>query len=187
MPGEIRDKWVPVTTALPVLNLRMEERHPMWRLAANILNKLSRTADNGWSSSLGDGRDTNISSPYKVSRYEMFTRVSNLHWYSTGGGHLWMRQWNFGFHKVRGISWLAENRLASQEGLCFIEQVSKSSLNTNSNTQETVLSPSSILPPPSSNCVFIPAKKNSASVSKALLFQILWGGGFKNFEKSEFA
>jgi len=28
----------------------------------------------------------------------------------TGGGHLWMRWWNFGFYKMRGICWLAENR-----------------------------------------------------------------------------
>ena len=34
-----RDKWVPVTTAWPVLRLRMEERPPIWRVAANILNK----------------------------------------------------------------------------------------------------------------------------------------------------
>ena len=26
-----------------------------------------------------------------------------------------------GLHKMRGVSWLAENRLASQEGLCFME------------------------------------------------------------------
>ena len=25
----------------------------------------------------------------------------------TDGGHLWIRWWTFGFHKVRGISWLA--------------------------------------------------------------------------------
>jgi hypothetical protein len=24
----------------------------------------------------------------------------------TGGGHLWMRKWTFGFHKMWGISWL---------------------------------------------------------------------------------
>ena len=29
----------------------------------------------------------------------------------TGGGHLWMRLWAFGFHKIRGISWPAENPL----------------------------------------------------------------------------
>ena len=33
----------------------MEERPPMWRVAANKLNRQSRTADRGWSSSLGVG------------------------------------------------------------------------------------------------------------------------------------
>ena len=47
------DKWVPVTTAWHVLRLRMEERPPIRRVAANKLNKQSRTADEGWSSSLG--------------------------------------------------------------------------------------------------------------------------------------
>ena len=28
---------------------------PIWRAASNILNKQSRTADKGWTSSLGDG------------------------------------------------------------------------------------------------------------------------------------
>ena len=45
--------WVcqPVTTTdnLRYLRLRMEERTPVWRLAANILNKQSCTADKGWS------------------------------------------------------------------------------------------------------------------------------------------
>ena len=40
-------KWVPVTTAWRVLRLQMEERLPVWRVAANILNKQSRTADKG--------------------------------------------------------------------------------------------------------------------------------------------
>ena len=43
----VRDKWVPVTTAWRVLRLRMEERPPVWRVAANKLNKQSRTADKG--------------------------------------------------------------------------------------------------------------------------------------------
>jgi len=36
----------------------------------------------------------------------------------TGGGHLWMRRWTFGFLKLQWISWLPEDRLllASQEG-----------------------------------------------------------------------
>ena len=37
------------------------------------------------------------------------------------GGSLWMRWWTFGFHKMRGIPWLAEDLLASQEGLCCME------------------------------------------------------------------
>ena len=41
----IHDKWVPVATARRVLRLRMEERYPLWRVYANILNKQSRTAD----------------------------------------------------------------------------------------------------------------------------------------------
>jgi len=59
----VRDKWVPVTTAWRVLRLRMEERPPIWRAVANILNKQSRTADEGWSSSLGVGRGANNTSP----------------------------------------------------------------------------------------------------------------------------
>jgi len=43
----------------------MEEQPPIWRVAANILNKQSRTADKGWSSSLGVGRGANNSSLLK--------------------------------------------------------------------------------------------------------------------------
>ena len=57
------DKWIPVTTAWRVLRLRMEEGPLIWRVAANKLNKQSRTADKGWSSSLGVGRGANDSSP----------------------------------------------------------------------------------------------------------------------------
>jgi hypothetical protein len=35
----------------------------VWRVAANILNKQSRTADKGWPSSLGAGRGAKNSSP----------------------------------------------------------------------------------------------------------------------------
>jgi hypothetical protein len=37
----------------------------------------------------------------------------------------WVRWWTFRFRKMWGISWLAANQLASQEGLCSMEQVSK--------------------------------------------------------------
>ena len=52
----LSDKWVSVTTAWRVLRLRMEERPPILRVAANILNKQSWAADKGWSSSLEVGR-----------------------------------------------------------------------------------------------------------------------------------
>ena len=45
--------WVPVTTAWRVLRLRMEDRPPIWGVAANKLKKQSWTAEKGWSSSLG--------------------------------------------------------------------------------------------------------------------------------------
>ena len=36
------DKWVPVTTAWRILKLQIEEWPPIWRVAANILNKQSQ-------------------------------------------------------------------------------------------------------------------------------------------------
>jgi len=50
MVGNIRDKWAAFTTAWRFLRLRMEERPPIRWVAANVLNKQSRTADKGWSS-----------------------------------------------------------------------------------------------------------------------------------------
>jgi len=58
-------KWAPVTTSWRVLRLRMEERPPILRVAANILNKQSRTAGKGWSSSLGVESSANNSSLLK--------------------------------------------------------------------------------------------------------------------------
>jgi len=59
---KFRDKWVPVTTAWYALRLQMEEWPPIWRVAANILIKQFWTADKGWTSSLGVGRDVDNSS-----------------------------------------------------------------------------------------------------------------------------
>ena len=59
--------WVAVTTAWRVLRLRVEELPPILRVAANILNKQSRTADKGWSSSLGVGRGADNSSPQNLA------------------------------------------------------------------------------------------------------------------------
>ena len=74
----IHGKWVPVTTAWCVLRFQMEERPPIWRVAANILNKQSRTADKGWSSSLGFSRVLTTRHHKNLSCYKLFTRVSDL-------------------------------------------------------------------------------------------------------------
>ena len=73
--------WVPVTKAWCVPSLRVEERPPIWRVAANILNKLSRTADKGWSSSLGLGEV--LTSPRRKNwlSYETWTLASVLGWH----------------------------------------------------------------------------------------------------------
>jgi hypothetical protein len=39
----------------------------------------------------------------------------------TGGGMLWTQWRSFDFHKTRGISWLAEDLLAAQKGLSYME------------------------------------------------------------------
>jgi hypothetical protein len=44
------------------------------REAANILNKQSQTADEGWSSSFGVGRGANNSSPKRISLLQKFIR-----------------------------------------------------------------------------------------------------------------
>jgi len=48
-----------------VLTLRMEEWPPIWRVAVNILNKQSQTADKGWFSSLRVGQGSKNSSLLK--------------------------------------------------------------------------------------------------------------------------
>jgi hypothetical protein len=76
----ISDKRVPVTTAWDVLRLRLETRPAIWRVAANILNKQSRTADGGMDFQLG-GLGEALTTPHlrNVSCHEMFTqRASDL-------------------------------------------------------------------------------------------------------------
>jgi len=45
----------------------MEQWPPVWRVAANVLNKLSWTADKVWSSNLEVGQGANNPSPYKLA------------------------------------------------------------------------------------------------------------------------
>jgi hypothetical protein len=52
------------------VSLRMEERLPLWRVPANILNKQSKTADKEWSSSLGLGEVPTTPHSKKLPCYE---------------------------------------------------------------------------------------------------------------------
>jgi hypothetical protein len=46
-----------VSTAMHLHRLRIRDGLKIWKVAVNILNKKSRTADSGWSSGLGLGRE----------------------------------------------------------------------------------------------------------------------------------
>jgi hypothetical protein len=80
------DKWVPVTTTWFVFRLRMEERPPIWCVAENILNKLSRTTDKRWSSGSWAMccHLLTVKTGFVTEREHVFRT-----W--TGGGHLWLR------------------------------------------------------------------------------------------------
>jgi len=64
--SSIYEMYEIVTTAWRVLRLRVEERPPIRRVAANKLNKHSRTADEVWSSSLGFGHGAKNTSLLKL-------------------------------------------------------------------------------------------------------------------------
>jgi hypothetical protein len=58
------DKWVPCHHGMARPQVADGgDGLQIWRVAANILNKQSRTADGGWSSSLGVGRGANNPPP----------------------------------------------------------------------------------------------------------------------------
>jgi hypothetical protein len=74
----------------------------IWRIAVNILNKQSRTADKGWSSRLGVGSGANNSSPYKIILLREFTR-------SFGYGY-GCETWSLILRKEHRL-WVFENRV----------------------------------------------------------------------------
>jgi hypothetical protein len=96
------------------------------QVTANVLNWQSRTADKAWSFSLWGWTRC-----WQPRHFVAFHKASELDWLfgtthlntGTDGGLLWMWWWTSRFHKMAGISGLAEDRLASQEGLCYIELV----------------------------------------------------------------
>jgi hypothetical protein len=61
---ELNNRWVPChhSMARPQVAYGGNTLQ-VWRVAANILNKQSRTADKEWPTSLGVGRGANNSSP----------------------------------------------------------------------------------------------------------------------------
>ena len=72
------DKWVPVTTAWLVLRLRLEERPPVWRVAANIVNKSCGQPTRGGPPAWGLGEL--LTTPHRKNWpcYEMGTCASDL-------------------------------------------------------------------------------------------------------------
>jgi len=104
-----RDKWVPVTTAWRVLRLQMEERPPVWRVAAIILNNRGNQQGvilqlGGWARcwQLLSVKNGIITHRGHLSRTWIDTLVRNkkrkrdMIWtgpswlrIGTGGGHLW--------------------------------------------------------------------------------------------------
>ena len=63
----------------------MEEQPPIWRVVANILNKQSRRVNTGWSSSLGNVRDTNNFSAKTLALLQngyVYLRLGLIHWFS---------------------------------------------------------------------------------------------------------
>jgi hypothetical protein len=59
----IHVRWVPCHHGMACPQVTDGDALQLWRAAANILNKQSRTAEKGWPSSLGVGRGANNSSP----------------------------------------------------------------------------------------------------------------------------
>jgi len=71
-------KRVHVTTTSNLLSLRMQESSPARKVAANVLNKQSRTAEKEWSSSLGFAQGGNDFSTYKCIMLQAITKSCRL-------------------------------------------------------------------------------------------------------------
>ena len=70
--------WVPVTTAWRLFRLWMEERRPIWRVAANILHKQSRTSDKRDGPPVWElGEMLTTSHRKNILRYGMFTQKAS--------------------------------------------------------------------------------------------------------------
>jgi hypothetical protein len=78
-------------------------------------------------------RDDSIKIDIKLIGGEDERVWTGLIWFRTekSGGFWWTREWTFGFHKMRVVSWQAEELLASKERLCCTELVSCSPVHCN--------------------------------------------------------
>ena len=87
---------------------RMGERRGVYRVVVGKPEGKTRLEDSGL------GRRIILRWIFRSSDVGVWTGSSWMR-IGTGGVNLWMR---YRFHKMRGISWLDEKGLASQEGLC---------------------------------------------------------------------
>jgi len=75
------ENLVPVTTAWCVLRLQMEGQTPIWRVAANILNKSPGQPTRGGPPAWGMGKLLTTPHHKNVSCYKMFTKkATDLDW-----------------------------------------------------------------------------------------------------------
>jgi hypothetical protein len=51
----------------------------------------------------------------------MSSKIMDMNSYKTSGTLLWIRYWNFGFHKMLGSSWVAAQLMAPLEGSVFLK------------------------------------------------------------------
>jgi len=103
----------------------------------------------------------------------------------TSSGFFWMRQWIVWFHKMQGISWLAEGQSASQERLCTTESISWSLFQTRWSLSSLFITPNNSLTKEQSEYMltnfFILATKGTRTLgtqsSKPQLNRIKWTWG----------
>ena len=129
----LHDKWVSVTTARLVLRLRMNGRSPNMERGCEYVEYV--VADRRRVVVLHLGCWAMCWQLLTLKMTILWTihdclRLGLIPWcklsngkgtrVGTVGGYLWMRSWTFELHKMRGISWLAENLLASEEEFFYM-------------------------------------------------------------------
>jgi hypothetical protein len=97
-------KWVPWHHSMVHPQVVDGDDFQIWKVAANIQNKQSRTADKGWSSSLGVGCRTNNSSQQKIILLWNITKGLGLGTHSLDKWSKLMKlDMRFGMRNVRSL------------------------------------------------------------------------------------